>query len=238
MCKCFFPSSTVFASWSLTCRFLYVNLCGKNKNNYVITKWKGNYKYSLFFFFFFVIQPVEIMQQSRPQFPNPCIKVMLVMVPQWTVSFSSLYILQLSSKNAFRENWWQAGIYWIPVDKNTLSEVLEIIVFCVFNNLGNCCLVLLSSLLCWEPPCSADVCPGAVSLSLQPMDPCRWEILPSASSWHQPQAWPGRGHHLQHHSTETVTQRAPGVAGCSSLSLTFGVFRAHPSLVIPWERAE
>lgn len=163
-----------------------------------------------------------------------------------SLSFSSLYILQLSSKKAFSENWWQFGIYWIPVDKNTLSEVLEIIVFCVFNNLGKCCLVSITSLLCSEPPSSADVCPGegraALSLSLQPRDPCSWGIL--ARAWElMPRAAPRLAWHRSAPAAPSPgddgTESSTG--GCmlgSSVSPASGIFRANPLLVIPWERAE
>lgn len=73
-------------------------------------------------------------------------------------SFSSLYILQLSNKKAFSEDWWQFGIYWIPVDKNTLNEVLEITVFCVFNNPGNCCLVLTKPACCARSHLPVQMC--------------------------------------------------------------------------------
>lgn len=204
MCICFLPSSTVFARRGLTCRFLCITLCSANKYNYIITKLKVDYKYSFLFFFF----------NYTASWNNAAIKA-TVSQPQYqgdvgygaavnSLSFSSVYILQLSSTKAFSENWWQFRIYWIPVDKNTLSEVLEIIVFCVFNNPGNCWLVLTTSLLCFEPPSSADVCPGggegraALSLSLQPTDPlqvenpgeckgqCKvlaapWELIPCAA---------------------------------------------------------
>lgn len=87
----------------------------------------------------------------------------------------------------------------------------------MFNNPGNCYLVLTTSLLCLEPPCSADVCPGggqgrlALSLSLQPVDPlhvensgqCKvlaapWEPKPCAA-WQRSAASPRCWWHGEHH---------------------------------------
>lgn len=171
MCICFFSSSKVFAQRGLTCRFL--TLCSANKSNYIITKLKVDYKYSFLFFSFNYTASWNSAaikaKASQPLYQGDVGYGATVN----SLSFSSLYISQLSSTKVFSENWWQFRIYWIPVDKNTLSDILEIIVFCVFNNPENCWLFLTTSLLCFEPPSSADVCPGggegraALSLSLQ-----------------------------------------------------------------------
>lgn len=160
-------------------------------------------------------------------------------------SFSSLYILQLSSKKAFSENWWQFGIYWIPVDKNTLSEVLGMIVLCVLSNPGNCCLVLPTSLLCLEPPSSAGVCPGgSEGRGLCPCPSARgspargkfWAVQGPGSTLRAGALC--RDQHLQPQGDNSVENTMGGWVLCSSESLTFGIFRDNPLLVIPWKRAE